>query len=574
MEDDEEASFSFLCEETKGAEVKWHQLSLEEKLGFDAAKSLEIDQWLQSAAVKKASGYVDPSRVIRMRWVLTYKQETGKPKARIVLIGFEDPDLGALPKAAPTMGRRTRQNFLQYSSIRSWRCLKADVKAAFLQGGPVEEARNIFAWPLPELAKALNIPEHQAVQIVRSCYGLVNAPASWFSCVNETLKSLGMIQSVTDPCLWILFGDQVSEDRREVLGIICSHVDDFLLAGNEESEQWVDLLQSFHQRFKWSPWEHGEFVHCGVKLRERPGFAVDLDHTKFCEDLEQITFKNRADDDPATPEELTQLRGVLGAAQWRAYQSGPHHSAKLGILQSMVTKATVETLKAANKLVRELHQQKYISAKISPLPVQDPKDVCFIAWSDAALANRPDLSSTGGYIIGATAPNMLKGETSPITFVAWRSGKLARKARSSLAAEVQACADAEEELMYCRLQWSELCGFNINLRKPLISVQKITGAVVIDAKSLYDMLMKGDMNSSAGGMKDKYSALEARCLLERLQHGRTQVRWVHSLAQIADGLTKAGQCQQLMKALHDGRWTLIHDPEFVAAKKLPKNERF
>ena len=566
---------AFYVKKTKGAEVKWHKLDSNEKIRFDEAKQAEISQWLKQSAVKRVKGEVDPARVIRMRWILTYKQETGKAKARLVLIGYEDPDLANLNKAAPTMGRRTRQNFLQYSSIRKWRNLKADVRAAFLQGGAVEEPRQLYAWPVPELAAALDIPEHQAVQVSKSCYGLVSAPSSWFQHVNATVKELGMTQSVTDPCLWFLYEDSenVDEERKEVLGMMCSHVDDFLIAGNEESEKWCSFLQGFHGRYQWSPWEHGEFFHCGVKLREAPGYAIEVDHTKFCEDLDQINFRNRPDDEPATPDEITQLRGVLGAAQWRAYQSGPHHSAKLGILQSMVTKATVETLKIANKLVREIHQQKFLSTKISHLPLEDPKDACFIAWSDAALANRPDLSSTGGYMIGVTTPNMLKGETSPITFVSWRSGKLARKARSSLAAEIQACADAEEELMYCRLQWAEMCGFQINLRKPLSSVRKISGTVVVDAKSLYDMLIKGDLNSSAGGLKDKYSALEALCLLERIQHGRTEVRWVHSLAQIADGLTKAGQCQQLLKVLHEGRWTLIHDPEFVAAKKLPKNER-
>ena len=41
--------------------------------------------------------------------------------------------------------------------------------------------------------------------------------------------------------------------------------------------------------------------------------------------------------------------------------------------------------------------------------VQDPSQLCFVAWSDAALANRIDLGSTGGYVVAATTPEIFEG---------------------------------------------------------------------------------------------------------------------------------------------------------------------
>ena len=35
----------------------------------------------------------------------------------------------------------------------------------------------------------------------------------------------------------------------------------------------------------------------------------------------------------------------------------------------------------------------HLSTRINQLEVQDPSQVCFVAWSDAALANRIDLGS-------------------------------------------------------------------------------------------------------------------------------------------------------------------------------------
>ena len=124
-------------------------MSPEEKAGFDKAKQAEVQQWLTAAAVRRAArDQVPQDRLVRMRWVLTYK-DTGQPKGRIVLIGFEDPDLEKIQSSSPTMSRRTRQLALQFSSIRRWRTLKADVRAAFLQGESGEATRALFAKPVP-----------------------------------------------------------------------------------------------------------------------------------------------------------------------------------------------------------------------------------------------------------------------------------------------------------------------------------------------------------------------------------------------------------------------------------------
>ena len=51
------------------------------------------------------------------------------------------------------------------------------------------------------------------------------------------------------------------------------------------------------------------------------------------------------------------------------------------------------TFGTTNRLVRECFQTRHLSTRINQLEVQDPSQVCFVAWSDAALANRIDLGS-------------------------------------------------------------------------------------------------------------------------------------------------------------------------------------
>ena len=67
---------------------------------------------------------------------------------------------------------------------------------------------------------------------------------------------------------------------------------------------------------------------------------------------------------------MTQLRGVLGAIQWRAYSTAPQHMATLSMLQSQTSKATVATLQAANKLAREVYAQRHMCIKIPDLQVE------------------------------------------------------------------------------------------------------------------------------------------------------------------------------------------------------------
>ena len=403
------------------------------------------------------------------------------------------------------------------------------------------------------------------MQVIRSCYSLVTAPASWFSTIRATLAELNFHQCKTDPCMWTYHS---KVPGKGVIGYICAHVDDFLISGCEETDEWVAVLEQVYAKFRWSPWEFSTFSHCGVMIREESDFSFNLDHSSFCESIDQVEFRSRPDHELLTGEELTQLRGALGALQWRAHQTAPHLSARLGQLQSEISKATVGTAKSTNRLIRECFNSRHLSTRINQLHVEDPTKVVFVAWSDAALANRIDLGSTGGFLVAAASPEILKGERAPLSFMAWRSSKLQRKARSSLAAEAQALAEAEQELMFTRLAWAELCGIPVDLKRPEDAISQISGTVVIDAKSVYDILKKRTLNSAAFGLKDKHVSLEIMCLMESIEKLKTETRWVHSDAQLADALTKPLPPGVLHKVLAEGKWTLQYDPNFTSAKKL------
>ena len=556
----------------KQSELRWRDIPKERIADFQQAKAKEVSHWIKQRAVKLASKSVPLNRVVRMRWLYTIKQD-GTAKARIVIIGYEDPDLGNLVTASPTMSRRTRGLFLTACAHFGWTALKGDVKAAFLQGMESEEQREIFAKPVDELFEALGGKPGEYVQVVKACYGLANAPAQWYTSVATTLASLGFEQLQTEPCGWRLMA--VDEDgTRRLAGLVVAHVDDFLFGGDQTSPEWIRALQGIYDAYQWSDWEIDSYFHCGVQVLQAADGSSSLCHSKYCESIEPIVFERREESEKATENEKQQLRGALGALQWRAYQTAPQHSARLSFLQSQLSNPTVKTLMETNKLIREVYNYRHIGLKYHRLEAEnDPMNITFVAWTDAAVGNRRDLSSTGGYVIAAAEPGIVKSQACPMNMISWKSGRLPRIARSSLSAEIQAFSIAEEELMYVRLQWSEMMGYSIPYRNPGELLRKTTGVMVTDSKSLFDVVCKGAHNTSGLGLKEKYSVLDMLSVLQRLQMGGTITRWVHSEAQLADAMTKHCVNSALVRVLIHGMWTLVYDESFTSSKNLRKQAK-
>ena len=553
----------------KGVEVSWQKLSEEQRKAMGEAKQVEINEWVKSRVCRAALGEVPPHRLMKMRWVLVFKatDDPGlvKAKARLVVVGFTDPDLGQDPTRSPTLTRRGRQALLQLCSHRGWEALKADAKAAFLQGKETQQKRQIFGLPVSELQEAMNLKKGQAIQFLKAAYGLTVAPREFYLLVDEIIQHLGLSRLKTDPSIWVL-KTLDEQGRPTVHGAVGAHVDDFLLIGGQRDPVWQNFLQKFHESLRWSPWEVGPFNHCGVLLEQDAHGHWHLTQEEFCKGLSQVEEDGKTKE--LTSNEQHQCRAVLGAAQWRCYQTAPQHCSKLSHLQSMVARGDRSTLKDINKFVREIYNQADTKVTVFNLHANDDDEIVLIGWSDAALANRVDLSSTGGYIIGFANKKMLeKGEAGPVSLVSWSTHKLKRVCRSSLGAEAQALAECEAEMFLIRVLWQELLGKDVNLATPWVTSKKTPAALVIDAKALYDMLMQKDIPHL--GARDKHTALEVLGLSQHIEEQDTALRWCNSDQQLSDGMTKVGAQDKILKFLNENqRWNVVYDETFTSAKRV------
>ncbi|CAE7219859.1 RE1 [Symbiodinium sp. KB8] len=556
----------------KGVEVSYAKLNRQQRQAMDEAMQVEVDNWLKTLAVKAAQHYVPRKELLRMRWVLTFKQassdvdpeknvdptkEKVKAKARIVILGYSDPNLLEASTVSPAMTRLSRQLLLNMASVCHWEIQCGDVKSAFLQAKSPQENRGIFATPVGELSKALGLREGQAVQLLKSCYGLVSAPREWYNDVHKTLTSLGAERLVSDSCVW-----RVRDQSGKVVGLISSHVDDFLVVGQASSNVWQTFIHNFKKSYEWSPWESGSFKHCGIQLLQHPDFSITLDHSAFCGELKQMAPIKESR--TLTESEIGQVRAILGSVQWRVYQSAPQHAAKLSYLQSLIACKDSSIVDQVNKLIREVYASRSVSVQVQALGASSPDQLCLVAWSDASLANRPDLSSTGGHLVGLMNQKAFDSGVGKVNPVSWKSGKLHRVARSSLSSEAQALADTEQELFYARLEWREMQGDIVNpLHSEDISA-KVSGYLIVDAKAMFDTLSKGVFVAS---QRDKYTGLELLAVSQRLEAQKTNLLWCDSDHQLADGLTKSSKQDVLKRFLSYGSWRIRYDGAYISAKK-------
>ncbi|CAE7272397.1 RE1, partial [Symbiodinium sp. CCMP2456] len=122
----------------RAVEVSEKRLSPEDRERFREAKNKEVRNFIGAKAFEALPEHLKPSKeqAIGMRWLLTWKaQEDGsvRPKARAILLGYQDPDYAFRSTTAPVMTRQTRQLFLQAAANHRWRIQKGDITGAFLQ---------------------------------------------------------------------------------------------------------------------------------------------------------------------------------------------------------------------------------------------------------------------------------------------------------------------------------------------------------------------------------------------------------------------------------------------------------
>ncbi|OLP88416.1 Copia protein [Symbiodinium microadriaticum] len=238
----------------KAVEVSERRLSPADRERFQEAKGVEVKNFIAAQAFEALPEHLKPNReqAVGMRWILTWKvKEDGsvKPKARAVLLGYQDPGYEHRATTAPVMTRQTRQLMLQLAANKHWRLMKGDVSGAFLQGRtyPTE----LYCVPCDEICQAMGINPGSITRLKKACYGLVDAPLEWYKTVANFFSSLGLEK------LWI--------DR------VCRSPGAAETAAAVNGE---DML--YYVRYQWSEMIYGkvDLRHPNKTVSKVPGYVI------------------------------------------------------------------------------------------------------------------------------------------------------------------------------------------------------------------------------------------------------------------------------------------------------------
>ena len=450
---------------------------------------------------------------IPIRWVVTEPKDDGKNqpyKARLCIRGDLERGKESIRADSPTASKETLKLGLIIAANEGFEPKSADIKSAYLQGKKLQ--RRIYVRPPPE-AKA----EGKLWLLLQGAYGIMDGGRLFYLQLAEKLEDLGLHKVHSDGAMFTYVKDQ------KLQGLVISHVDDLILAGNATFKEEVeDKLKEF---FTFSKIEEKSFTYCGCRIVVEDDGSIELDQNEYIDSLKRIDHMEGSADRELSEKEKKDVRAKIGELLWISLMTRPDISYDINAISSEVSRATVKTAKDLNKIVRKAKDSKTV-LKFSKLG--HINDLIVKVFADASFGNQDDgTRSTGGRVV------LLENkDQAAVNIASWKTKKIARVCRSVKAAETRALEDAIDEAVNTARLIKEIYSGIIDLKNPAqIPVEAVT-----DCKSLWESIHNSKqceekiLRNSIAGIKELIS-------LDMVK----SVKWVPTDQQLADCMTKKGK---------------------------------
>ena len=217
-------------------EYNWGQLGPSWKTAFREPLIKAVRVYFDHEAVQGVPAHkvIDAQRILSSRFVLTNKAEATLEKAvlkaRWVLGGHKDPDIGRFPTLAPTASVLAHNLINVVATQMGWPVQYEDVTAAFLQGHRLPPEREVYVrmpkgypdYILDFIAEKLGKGfRSDVLRLTKGGFGLPESPRLWYLCYKDTLEKTGMKELKLSPGVFVAHhGDG------RLRAVACIHVDD------------------------------------------------------------------------------------------------------------------------------------------------------------------------------------------------------------------------------------------------------------------------------------------------------------------------------------------------------------
>ena len=528
-------------------EVSMRKLSEPDKKLFEKAMQKEWQSWVENKVMSlvKSRG-IDPAKVIKARWVLVWKKSsdpddrTKTPKARLVLVGWQDPMLGKIATDSPTLRKESKSLVLSICSSKKWKLWGADIKTAFLSGDA--STRELYFKPPKEIQQWMSLSDEDLYRLEKAAYGLAEAPRAWFLRLSREMTEAGLVRSSLDPCLFTL------RRNGELKGICGVHVDDLLGGGEPEMDE---VLQKLRKKLPFGDYRTFTIRYTGIEIRQNPeNFSIEIGQESYIDALEPVATKHLGSagtslQDPGI------LRTCAGQLAWVSTATRPDQSFLSSYLQGVQDKGCVSHVQQYNKALREMKERKVCLRFPSNVPIDKWRIICI---ADAGWGTRSSGESQGGYILCLAHKDILERKRAPCWIVDWASKKLKRMVRSSVAAETLSSQNGLDAIESFQALLSEtLYGMSpAEFRK---TTPKVPSCLVVDSKGFYDAVTRSCCSSSIS--VERRLMIDYAIARETMEKQHIIAFWVNNLRMAADVLTKLkGDVRPLFEILEGGTYQI------------------
>jgi transposase InsO family protein len=271
----------------EGEEVNDPEPDFTPETWSEAMNCLNADHWVQAAneeiegmQMNQSYELVDRpigANVIDSKWVWKKKlSRWGKVKrfrARLTARGFKQiPGVDFFETFAPVMRYRSLKMLLTIAAERDYEIRHLDVPKAFLQADLAE------AIYMEQPQGFHNGNRNQVWKLLKSVYGIKQAPNNWNEDLNRFLLSLGFIRLKSDSCI---YAKSCRSGRLLGLGVF---VDDIIPIFSNDSEdrcEWDAILGALSKKYNINDTGDVSMV-LGIRVtRNRARRTIKLDHAPY-----------------------------------------------------------------------------------------------------------------------------------------------------------------------------------------------------------------------------------------------------------------------------------------------------
>jgi hypothetical protein len=509
----------------------------------EALSSPNRTQWLsamhaeiRSLRTKGVFRLVDRTpkmKVLGSKWVFKVKRDQDghiiKFKARYVVKGYmQIYGLDYTNTYANVADIDTIRLLLAMACFYDWECDTVDIVTAFLNGDLEEE---VYMDQIEGFEEDLT--STKVYKLLKSIYGLKQAPWAWQQSFYKHLKKLGFTQLQTDSAVFI----RRTKDGIPV--IIMTYVDDMAIMSPSR-----DLVAEFKCQLaeKFEIEDNGPIrSFLGLKvIRNRTGTTrtLELSQKTYIESLvkeflhgESVNSKPtpfepnqrlEPNPDPVDEKLRTEYQQLVGSLMWLAMRTRLDIAYHVSLLSRFLQNPSRSHWGAAKRVLRYLHGTKhFVIAYSGPNSAENHPELGLQAFSDASFAMVQSKHSQSGFVcFAASGP------------IAWYSSKQPIITLSSTEAEYVGLVTAARSVLSMSNLLVEL-GYHGNDRIPF----QICG----------DNINALNAADNSGAIRSiKHLELRWRWLQQETAANRIKLEYVSGQELPADGLTKS-----LTKPKHD-----------------------